>query len=72
MHPCRTALIYSPLFGKFNYGDDHPFKPQRYRMAYELFDAYGLLDLPNMQIRDGQPVCDELVLSFHDQDYIYP
>ena len=70
MHPCRTSLIYSPLFGKFNYGDDHPFKLQRYRMAYELFDAYGLLELPNMQIRDGQPVDDELVLSFHDQDYI--
>jgi acetoin utilization protein AcuC len=70
MHPCRTSLIYSPLFGKFNYGDDHPFKLQRYRMAYELFDAYGLLELPNMQIRDGQPVGDELVLSFHDQDYI--
>ncbi|MDD2853746.1 MAG: acetoin utilization protein AcuC [Desulfuromonadaceae bacterium] len=66
----RTALIYSPLFGNFNYGDDHPFKLQRNRMAYDLLDAYGLLNLPNMQIHDCQPVPDDLVLTFHDPAYV--
>ncbi|MEI7816804.1 MAG: acetoin utilization protein AcuC [Desulfuromonadales bacterium] len=70
MQSCRTALIYSPLFGNFNYGDDHPFKLQRNRLAFDLLDAYGLLELPNMQIRDCQPASDELLLSFHDSDYI--
>lgn len=70
MHPCRTALVYSPLFGNFDYGDEHPFKRQRNRFAYDLMEAYGLLELPNMQIRDCQPVSDELVLSFHDPAYI--
>ena len=70
MSTCRTALIYSPLFGNFNYGDDHPFKLQRNRLAYDLLDAYGLLKLPNMQIRDCQPATDELLLSFHDSDYL--
>jgi acetoin utilization protein AcuC len=70
MPPCRTALIYSPLFGNFNYGDDHPFKLQRNRMAYDLMDAYGLLDLPQMQIRDCQAASDELLLSFHTPAYI--
>lgn len=70
MHPCRTALIYSPLFGNFNYGDEHPFKLQRNRLAYDLMDAYGLLGLPNMQIRNCRPASDELVLSFHDPAYI--
>ncbi len=70
MHLCRTALIYSPLFGNFNYGDDHPFKLQRNRLAYDLLAAYGLLELPNMQIRDCTPVSDELLLSFHDPAYI--
>jgi len=70
MRPCRTALIYSPLFGTFNYGADHPFKLQRNRLAYDLMDAYGLLGLPNMQIRDCQPASDELLLSFHDPAYI--
>ncbi len=70
MRPCRTALIYSPLFGNFNYGDDHPFKLQRNRLAYDLLDAYHLLELPNMQIRDCHPASDELLLTFHDPAYI--
>ncbi len=70
MPPCRTALIYSPLFGNFNYGDDHPFKLHRNRMAYDLMEAYGLLELPHMQIRDCQAASDDLLLSFHDPAYI--
>ncbi len=70
MHLCRTALIYSPLIGNFNYGDDHPFKLQRSRLAYDLLDAYDLLKLPNMQIRDCTPASEELLLSFHDPAYI--
>ena len=70
MHSCRTALIYSPLFGNFSYGDNHPFKLQRNRLAYDLFEAYGLLDLPNMEIRDCRPISDKLLLTFHEQDYI--
>lgn len=70
MRPSRTALIYSPLFGNFSYGDEHPFKLQRNRLAYDLFDAYGLLDLPNMEIRDCGPISDELLRTFHDPAYI--
>lgn len=70
MRPSRTALIYSPLFGNFSYGDEHPFKLQRNRLAYDLFDAYGLLDLPNMEIRDCRPISDELLRTFHDPAYI--
>ncbi len=66
----RTALIFSPLFGNFSYGDDHPFKLQRYRLARDLMEGYGLLDLPGMEIRDCRPVPDELLLSFHDPAYI--
>lgn len=70
MPPRRTALIYSPLFGNFSYGDDHPFKLQRNRLAYDLMDAYGLLDLPGMVIRNCRPIDEELLLSFHDPAYI--
>jgi len=66
----RTALIYSPLFGSYSYGDNHPFKLQRYRLVRELMAAYGLLKLPNMAIRDCRPVDDDLVLSFHDAAYV--
>lgn len=70
MPASRTALIYSPLFGSYSYGDNHPFKLQRYRLVRELMAAYGLLKLPNMAIRDCRPVDDDLVLSFHDAAYV--
>jgi acetoin utilization protein AcuC len=66
----RTALIFSPLFGTYSYGDDHPFKLQRYHIARNLMEAYGLLKLPSMEIRDCHPISDELVHSFHDPAYI--
>jgi acetoin utilization protein AcuC len=70
MNSCRTALIYSSLFGNFNYGDDHPFKLQRNRLAYDLMDSYGLLDLPGMLIRNCLPIDDDLVMTFHAPAYI--
>lgn len=70
MHHYRTALIYSPLFGTFSYGDDHPFKLQRNRLAFDLMDSYNLLKLPNMEIRNCKPASDELLLTFHDSAYI--
>ena len=70
MPTSRTALIYSPLFSSFSYGDDHPFKLKRYSLVQELMECYGLLKLPHMEIRDCQPVDDDLVLSFHDAAYV--
>lgn len=70
MPHARTALIFSPLFGSYSYGDDHPFKLQRYHVARDLMEAYGLLKLPGMEIRDCRPVPEELVLGFHDPAYI--
>lgn len=66
----RTALIYSPLFGSYSYGEDHPFKLQRYCLVRDLMEVYGLLTLPGMEIRDCCPIKDDLVSSFHDPRYI--
>lgn len=70
MPPFRSALIYSPLFDAFNFGSDHPFKVHRTRLAYDLMEAYGLLKLPDMEIRECQPVSEEMLQSFHDPEYL--
>jgi acetoin utilization protein AcuC len=70
MPPFRSALISTPLFDSFNFGSDHPFKIHRTALACDLMDAYGLLKLPGMEIREGQPASEELLLSFHDPDYL--
>lgn len=41
---CRTALVYTPDYLRYRFGEDHPFDPLRLRLAVDLIDACGLLD----------------------------
>ncbi len=66
----RTALIYSEDFVRFNYGDDHPFKGERYLLAMELMRAYGLTELPGADVRCCRPVDEDALLSFHTSEYL--
>jgi acetoin utilization protein AcuC len=66
----RTALIYSNKFDWFSYGESHPFKVQRFRLAYELIKAYSLDALENTLITESDRISDEDILSFHDVRYI--
>jgi len=66
----RTALIYSHRFDDFSYGESHPFKVQRFRLAYELIKAYSLDTLENAVISESDKISEEDILSFHDIKYI--
>jgi len=64
------AFIYSGRFGRYCYGDDHPFKVLRYRLAYELIEELGLLDGAGVELVEAQPVEESLLLTFHRPDYL--
>lgn len=66
----RTALIYSPDFSKFSYGREHPFKVQRFRLAYELMESFGLTSLPGARIFDCVPANECEILTFHSHSYL--
>lgn len=66
----RTALIYSHQFDNFSYGELHPFKLQRFRLAYELMTAYGLVRHDNVSCLEPPPVSEAAILTFHDKAYI--
>jgi acetoin utilization protein AcuC len=66
----RTALIYSPDFSKFSYGKEHPFKIQRFRLAHELMEAFGLTSLPCAQVFDCIPAEESDILTFHSHGYL--
>lgn len=66
----KTALIYSQSYDQFSYGESHPFKVQRFRLAYELITAYGLDRIPGVEIHEATPVAEEKLRSFHDNNYL--
>lgn len=64
----RTALIYSHEFDRFSYGECHPFKAQRFRLAFELMQAYGLTN--GTTLHEPAGVSEDELLSFHDAGYV--
>lgn len=64
----RVAYYYDPSIGNFYYGQGHPMKPHRIRMAHNLVLNYGLYQ----QMECFRPHHSSfLELSrFHSDDYI--
>ncbi|MBJ6800023.1 acetoin utilization protein AcuC [Geomonas propionica] len=68
--PRKTALIACTDLSGYCYGEQHPFKVQRYRLARDLMDAYGLLSLPAMTEVRPRPVSEPQLLSAHSGEYL--
>jgi acetoin utilization protein AcuC len=66
----RALLIYSEELARFDYGDDHPFKPIRARNALELCHRYGLLHGAGIGREEPRPADPALLRLFHDPSYL--
>lgn len=66
----KTALIACTDLGGYCYGEQHPFKVQRYRLAHDLMQAYGLLDLPAMELVPPRAVTEAELLCAHSKEYL--
>jgi acetoin utilization protein AcuC len=66
----KTALIYSQALSRYSYGDEHPFKPERYRLAFELMTAFGLTAPPFETVTEFPLLSEADLLSFHAPEYL--
>lgn len=66
----KSAFIYSDDFAKYDYGPEHPLKPFRLKLTYELAKAYGLLSLPDTILVEARRAEDDDLLLYHAKDYI--
>ncbi len=66
----KTAFLYSEEFAKYSYGSNHPMRPVRLKLTYELIKAYGLLNLQNTQLIEARKATEEELLLFHTRNYI--
>lgn len=66
----KTAFIYSDDFAKYDYGPEHPLKPFRLKLTYELIKAYGLLSLPDVRVVEARPAKEDDLLLYHTKEYI--
>jgi acetoin utilization protein AcuC len=66
----KTAFFYSDEFSGFDYGSNHPLKPVRLRLTYELIKACNLLAQPDPRLIGPPRARVEDLLTFHGKDYI--
>ena len=64
----RVSYFYDGETGNFHYGQGHPMKPHRVRMAHNLIVAYGLYK--QMEVFRPSLVSHGEMTKFHSDDYI--
>ncbi|PIA51738.1 hypothetical protein AQUCO_01100542v1 [Aquilegia coerulea] len=64
----RVTYFYEPTIGDYYYGQGHPMKPHRIRMAHNLIVRYNLHKL--MEINRPFPAGPTDIQKFHSDDYV--
>jgi acetoin utilization protein AcuC len=65
-----TAFIYSDRLGTFSYGADHPMRPLRLKLTYDLITEMGLLELPSVRTVEARKAEEGEMLLFHTPEYL--
>ncbi|CAI9754643.1 unnamed protein product [Fraxinus pennsylvanica] len=64
----RVSYFYEPTIGDYYYGQGHPMKPHRIRMAHNLIVHYSLYR--RMEISRPFPAGPEDIRRFHSPEYV--
>ncbi|KAI0529473.1 hypothetical protein KFK09_002023 [Dendrobium nobile] len=64
----RVSYFYEPSIGDYYYGQGHPMKPHRIRMAHNLVVHYRLHHL--MEVCRPYPASAADIRRFHSEDYV--
>ena len=66
-----SIFVYSEEMSRFDFGPDHPFKPERAHKTYELCTRYGVMDHPWMKTLKPEPIETALLTLFHEPEYVH-
>ena len=66
----KAAFIYSDSLSKHTLSETHPMKPVRLRYTYELLEAYGAFDAPNVSLVSPRAASNDELLWYHSPEYI--
>ncbi len=66
----RSIFYYSHELARYDFGPDHPFKPERAQKTLELCRRYGVLDQKDMILKSPPLLEPEKLLVAHSEDYL--
>jgi acetoin utilization protein AcuC len=65
-----SIFVYSEEMSFFDFGPDHPFKPERASKTVELCTRYGVMGHPWMKILKPERLGNSLLTLFHESTYV--
>jgi len=66
----KVGIVYSEEYAKYDLGEGHPFRGDRFINAMNFFEAQGLFKIPDVLRLHPVPAMKEDLLRVHDPDYI--
>ena len=66
----KSVFVYTSAFDTYSLGSDHPFKPYKATMVYELCYRYGLFDHPWIKVYEPKPATADVMAEYHSLEYI--
>lgn len=66
----RVALVWDEALAAYDFGPQHPLQPIRVKLTVELSRAYGLLDRPNVEVREPREATREELETVHVPEYV--
>ncbi|MBN2298754.1 MAG: acetoin utilization protein AcuC [Deltaproteobacteria bacterium] len=66
----NSVFMYTSKYDTYSLGDQHPFKPYKATMVYELCYRYGLFDKPWITVMEPEPASEDALTEFHSKEYI--
>jgi acetoin utilization protein AcuC len=68
--PGKTGLIWDEKFLEYNFGPQHPLRPIRVKLTYELIRSKGILEQEAVEVVKPRLASREEILLFHEEDYV--
>lgn len=66
----RFSIIYGDEFLSYDFGENHPLRQFRVKLAFDLMRHLGVTEAPGVDIRHVCKATPEDVLLFHTPDYV--
>ena len=66
----KTGLVWDERSLDYDFGPEHPLRPLRVKLTYDLIRSKGILDQNSVQVVKPRPASREEILLFHEEDYV--
>src|SRR5437660_6894064 len=64
----KTGLVWDERFLDYDFGPQHPLRPVRVTLTYDLIRSEGILDQKSVQVVKPRLASREEILLFHEED----